>query len=718
MTIETTTTPVRGRFPHDNTRELLAKFDLPGYIERHYQGCKMKRQRADHARCAAVWRDGDDPEKVHFDLKDNKWLWHDHKTSDGGDAIKFLCEVENLSKSDAFKRVREFTGMTRIVPKAKRRDVGRWVYVNEANEPVSCAVRFEPGLNGEPKGYRQEAPDGADGWNSGKGCMNGVRLVPYRLPDVLQADEVYVVEGEKCADRLHDEGLMATCNAGGALKWRREHAQHLAGKHVVVLGDNDESGRKHVKQVVDSLQGVAASIKVPSLDGLPVKGDVVDWLKDHTINDLRALVDETPEYQPIQEASVSQSTDNNLGDEPAERKNKLNGTANLADICEAMQSLRQTIGTIYYDDFSGRLQFEPGPLVDRGDVRSFSDVDALKVTRFLQAEHNMQKASKDKILDAATLVGHDNKRNDLTTWLDGLTWDGVERLGTWLVSAYGVEDTTYSKQVGCNWLISMVARAYQPGCKVDTMPVLEGHQGIGKSESLRALVGARGTASGSPCWHRFVDTRFEPESKDFILTVRGRWLVEIAELHGLQKSDREAIKQFLSRQIDPVRAPYERTVIDAPRTCVMVGTTNETEYLSDPTGARRFWPLSCKRVDLDWIEANRNQLWAEAVTMHKKGATWWEMPEGTQAEQEARSTAHPWEGDIMRWLTSHDQSTVDVFETSRILEQAIGLTKDRQNTASSRILSDILKRHGWQHKRDRFRGEGVPRLHRWHRPQS
>lgn len=421
---------------------------------------------------------------------------------------------------------------------------------------------------------------------------------------------------------------------------------------------------------------------------------------------------------------VASTTGRKDGDDQGEhgpawegRPSRSGGTAaTIADVSTALHALQETVGTIYLETFSGRLLVEPGPLLQGGETRGFTDLDALQITRYLQGVHDMRRASKDKVLDAAQLVGYDNRRNALSDWLDSLEWDGVERLGAWLVSAYGVDDTEYTRCVGWNWLVSMVARAYRPGCKVDTMPVLEGEQGLGKSDSLRALVGALGAQSGTPREHRFVDTRFEPDNKDFLLTVRGRWLVEIAELHGLQKSDREAIKQFLSRQVDAVRVPYDRVVLDTPRTCVMVGTTNETEYLSDPTGARRFWPLSCKHVDLAWIEANRDQLWAEAVVRYKAGETWWYMPDDAQAEQEARSTTHPWAGPILRWLNEPDQKGRAKFEAHAILEGALNLTKDRQTPVTSKALSDVLRRHGWEHRRDR--PGAVPRLHWWHRPQG
>lgn len=318
MANKTSTRTGGGARLRDDRDEILAAFDLPEYVERSHPGCRMRRDGADRAKCAAVWRGGDDPEKVHFDFKDGVWLWHDHKTQQGGTAIDFLIKAEDRSLKAAMECARELAGMARVVPMAKRRDTGWWVYVDEAGADVNRVVRCEPGPNGKPKGYRQEAADGSGGWRKGEGCMKGVRRVPYRLPELLRADVVYVVEGEKCADRLHAGGLVATCNAMGAGKWTPEHAGYLAGKHVVVLGDNDDPGREHVAQVVRTLVDTAASIKVPNLEGLPEKGDVVNWLDaGRTIDDLRALVDVTPEHDPAQEAITAPPPDDDRGGDDA-----------------------------------------------------------------------------------------------------------------------------------------------------------------------------------------------------------------------------------------------------------------------------------------------------------------------------------------------------------------------------------------------------------------
>ncbi len=176
----------------------------------------------------------------------------------------------------------------------RREIIATYDYTDERGQLLFQVVRFAP------KDFRQRRPDGAGGWVWN---LDGVRRVPYRLQELLAAvargETVYVVEGEKDADRLVALGLAATTNPGGAGKWRAEYAEHFQGARVVILPDNDRPGREHVEEVARSIHGVAAEVKVVSLPGLPAKGDVSDWLAaGHTAEELRSLADEARRWTP------------------------------------------------------------------------------------------------------------------------------------------------------------------------------------------------------------------------------------------------------------------------------------------------------------------------------------------------------------------------------------------------------------------------------------
>lgn len=182
------------------------------------------------------------------------------------------------------------------VQAAKPRVVATYDYLDSAGKLVFQVCRLEP------KSFRQRRPDGKDGWIWN---LHGVPRIPYRLPEVVKGKTVFVCEGEKDADRLAALGLTATTNPGGAGKWRPEYNRHFQGKAVVVLPDNDDPGQAHAQDVLQNLRGVAASVKVIELPGLPHKGDVSDWLnrgKDcpagSVLKALMAMVETAPEWRP------------------------------------------------------------------------------------------------------------------------------------------------------------------------------------------------------------------------------------------------------------------------------------------------------------------------------------------------------------------------------------------------------------------------------------
>ncbi len=176
--------------------------------------------------------------------------------------------------------------------KAKPRIIAQYDYRDEVGNVVFQAVRYEP------KDFRQRRPRPGGGW---EWKVKGTRVIPYNLPELL-ADPgrpVVVPEGEKDCDNLHDIGVLATCNAGGAGKWTAEHAAFLKGRHVIVLPDNDDAGRKHAQQVARSLHGIAESVRIVELPDLLTKGDVSDWLAaGGSKAELDRLAEATPIWTP------------------------------------------------------------------------------------------------------------------------------------------------------------------------------------------------------------------------------------------------------------------------------------------------------------------------------------------------------------------------------------------------------------------------------------
>lgn len=224
-----------------------------------------------------------------------KGTFYDHEEGNGGGVLDLIVKKRGGDKRTAREWLDRTFGLDPLPPKmaTNRREVAHYAYVDEAGEVLSEVVRFEP------KDFRQRRPVGRGGWDW---KVRGVRQVPYRLPELLDALDagrtVFVVEGEKDVDRLKALGIVATCNAGGACKWKPEFGDFFRHASVVIIPDNDDTGHAHADMVARSLEGKADDVRVLDLPDLPRKGDVSDWLNaGGTAEALHRLVDITPRWR-------------------------------------------------------------------------------------------------------------------------------------------------------------------------------------------------------------------------------------------------------------------------------------------------------------------------------------------------------------------------------------------------------------------------------------
>jgi len=222
-------------------------------------------------------------------------IFHCFGCGASGDAFDFYGRLKNLS---GFPETVQGIGASFNIQgsgipsmgNSKRQIVATYDYTDETGKLLYQTVRYDP------KDFRQRRPDGKGGYIPN---LKGVRRVPYRLLDVLQADLVFVVEGEKDADALVHLGFVGTTCPMGAGKWQDEYSQSLTGKDVVLIPDNDESGYKHVEKIAESLKDIARSIKILELPSLPDKGDVSDWIQaGGTKEELERLIEECPSWDP------------------------------------------------------------------------------------------------------------------------------------------------------------------------------------------------------------------------------------------------------------------------------------------------------------------------------------------------------------------------------------------------------------------------------------
>jgi putative DNA primase/helicase len=352
---------------------------------------------------------------------------------------------------------------------------------------------------------------------------------------------------------------------------------------------------------------------------------------------------------------------------------------------------------------------------DRTSAKPWADADTLRALKWLHEQEIYVR--KNEAHDAITLVAREHGFHPVKDYLESLTWDGLERVPNLFFDYFGVkpaggERDTYVRAATVRWMISAVARIFQPGCKADHVLILHGPQGMGKSTGVTALVGAP--------W--FSDNLSDIRNKDALLELSGNWVLELGELKQLVTvSEAEFSKAFFSRQTDKFRAPYGRVVEEHRRQCVFCGTTNSDSFLRDATGNRRYWVIRCGEqydgrewapgdlVDTKAIEKWRDQLWAESLARYKRGELWYldstQLIAAASAQRREFFEVDVWSDLVLRYVEPQDSVSV-----AEILNYALGKPQGSWNRADEMRVAGILKFNKWTLRRGRER--------RWFPPEK
>lgn len=385
-----------------------------------------------------------------------------------------------------------------------------------------------------------------------------------------------------------------------------------------------------------------------------------------------------------------------------QRSDKGNVIPSQANVVSILTHRPEWLGVIALDEFSGRLLKRRPPPFDRPSTGEWGDVDDARLILWLSRQYRIEPRT-ETMVRAVSCVADLNRFHLVREYLERVEWDGKARLPTWTSDYLGTAATRYTMQVGQMWMISAVARIFQPGCKVDHVLILEGLQNIGKSSALGVLGGE---------W--FSDAPFRLGDREASMVIRGKWIVELAELDSFNKAETSAAKAFFTRRDERYREPWGRRAIDVPRQCVFAGSVNGETYLRDETGNRRYWPVRCgvhEGVSIEGLRADRDQLWAEAVVLYRNGMRWWPAAEDRAmfaAEQEERYVGDAWELRISDWLDDPDNRGNGWVRMSELLGRALGLDASKWTRAEQVRVGAIMHRLEWQRKRMRIR-EGEDR---------
>jgi putative DNA primase/helicase len=387
-------------------------------------------------------------------------------------------------------------------------------------------------------------------------------------------------------------------------------------------------------------------------------------------------------------------------------------------------------GLVGYDEFSHRVMKLRAPPWD-SPAGEWTTNDDYKLGYWLATKINLVVKGDGTLVAGVAMAAYDGRFHPVHAFLNALpAWDGVERLRHWLHECLGAEDNEYAALVGAWFLMGMVQRVLHPGCQMDYMVVLEGLQGKRKSTALRTLV-------GRDEW--FADTPIRLGYKDALLTLAGIWLYEVSELDSFNKAEVTAVKIYVSSRVDRVREPFARRMADRPRSSVFAGSTNQSEYFKDPTGARRFWPVACDgEIDLAKLAQWREQLFAEVMArlnhadqdQRRYYPTREETDKYLVPQQERREIVDPWFERIATWLDSSQNygdgglmvREVDNFTTHDLLTKALNVPIDRIDGGRqmSTRVGIAMHKLQWIKKRDPEETKGTgpkpTRLWRYWRP--
>jgi len=661
--------------------------------------------------------------------------WQHFATGDsGGDLVSLYAYRQQLSQVDA---ARELAGQIdfELDPKPRKTNGANGhapaLAVPSASRPPADA----PTIPDHPKhgaatatwAYRDatgplfhtaryDTPDGKQfawfTWDADKARWR-LKAPPkpralYGLDRLAAADAeaiVLVVEGEKAADAATAAlpQFVVMTWAGGAGAVDTADWSVLAGRRVYLWPDADAPGREAMAKLSQRLLALKSAVSAIDPTEAPDGWDVADavadgwsaariseWVKPRTRAIAPAPVAQAKIGKPRGEAVPIDATPAPTGSALALHQQYAIKCANNGkpepcelNVVRVLAQHPKTSGKIWFDTFRQDVWHT----LD-GEPERWTDKHSRRILIRMQDELDFLKFSKRHVDEGILMYADLHARNSVHEFIESVPWDGINRIDEWLCDFLGCPNDQHHRAAGRNWLIGMVARAYNPGCQLRHMLILEGSMDKGKSTVLHEL---------AQPWYATLSQRFG--SKEFVEAIQGHWLIELADLQALAGARHQQILAEITNRDDHYRTPWDRLASDHKRRCVFAGTTEKhNDYLADTYGISRFWSIRCGDINIEAIKAIRQQLFAEALVQYRAGEPYWLMPEQTRDEQIARVEVDPYVPRVQDFLASKTETTaLDIFEGVFVQRDDFGRMIGRtiMDSRDEKRIARILRLIGW-----------------------
>lgn len=526
------------------------------------------------------------------------------------------------------------------------------------------------------------------------------------------ADVVYLAEGMGDTATVALRGVALGAPGSDQVKYLLDALGDVRLRTVVLCPQNDTGHTKARKKSEDAFDELGAELErrkafVQLLKTPSEHKDPNEWLQADREGFLEA--------EPVEWRAQAQVLSLLPPGAPGSPM-PLPLTKSYASLCEVLRTPALAAKVL-----EGRsLEYNLLGLAPTLDRRPMKDSDFSRIREQIERRvpaYDMAplKFSLTDVRESVQQVASERPFHPVRAYLLGLKWDGVRRLDSAAEDSFGLATPLQARCLRL-WFVSAVARGMDPGCKVDTVLILQGPQGLLKSTFFSALV---------PSPELFADTAQDLTGKDALLALASVWIYEWAELEAMQRArDQNAVKSFISSPSDLLRLPYGYSMVRNPRSCVIVGTTNDDAFLMDPTGNRRYWPITCLTVNLDYLRGARDQLWAEALQVYQGAAgcadcappfarcplhRWWldrSEDEALTASQEEFLHRDAWEEEVARYLTSAAALArrPQGLTVADVLGEGLKKPAGQWSRPDEMRAAAVLKRLGWVKRREMVEG--------------